>query len=253
MTQKRVAVITGAGSGMGAATAKALAEAGFDLMLGGRREEALARTREAVLEAVPEAKVELRSTDVADPAECEALVAATAERLGGPDVAVTAAATYEPTHSLEMTAEAWDSCLDVVLRGSVLVAVAAAKRMKAAGRGRIVLISSINGAVSEPESAHYSAAKAAINSVARSMAVDLAADGIPVNAVSPGWVDTPMIAEFVAEASDEDLGRINPLRRLGRPEELAGVIAYLATDAPTFLTGSTLFVDGGQTAIAPMP
>jgi NAD(P)-dependent dehydrogenase (short-subunit alcohol dehydrogenase family) len=238
---------------MGAACAKALAEAGFDLMLAGRREEALAQTREAITAAVPGATVESRPTDVAESADCEALVAATAESLGGPDVAVTAAAAYEPVHSLEMTAAAWDSCLDVALRGSVLVAVAAAKRMKAAGGGRIILFSSINGTVSEPESAHYSAAKAAINSVARSLAVDFAADGIAVNAVSPGWVDTPMIAEFVEEATPEDLGRINPLRRLGRPEELAGVVAYLATDAPTFLTGSTLFVDGGQTAIAPMP
>jgi NAD(P)-dependent dehydrogenase (short-subunit alcohol dehydrogenase family) len=135
----------------------------------------------------------------------------------------------------------------------MLVAVASAKRMRESGGGRIVLVSSINGAVSEPETAHYSAAKAAINSLARSLAVDFASHRIAVNAVSPGWVDTPMIAEFVAEATPEDLGRINPLARLGRPEELAGVITYLATEAPEFLTGSTLFVDGGQTAIAPVP
>lgn len=249
----KVAVVTGAGSGMGAASAEALADAGFALMLAGRREEKLEETRARVLEKHPEAKVEVRATDVADPAECEALVAETVDWLGGVDVAVTAAATFEPVHTLEMTAEAWDACLDIVLRGSLLVAVAAAKRMRDAGGGRIIFISSINGAVSEPETAHYSAAKAAINSLARSLAVDLAAHKIPVNAVSPGWVDTPMIAEFVEEATPEDLGRINPLARLGRPHELAGVIAYLATEAPEFLTGSTLYVDGGQTAIAPVP
>lgn len=252
-TDGRVAAVTGAGSGMGAASATALASAGFAVMLAGRREEKLSETRQAILDAVDGAKVEIRPTDVAVPDECEALVADTVERLGRIDVAVTAAATFEPVHTLDMTAEAWDACLDVVLRGSLLVAVAAARRMKEQGGGRIVLISSINGAVSEPETAHYSAAKAAINSLARSMAVDLAPHRIPVNAVSPGWVDTPMIADFVADATADDLARINPLARLGQPDELASVIAYLATDAPEFLTGSTLFVDGGQTAIAPVP
>ncbi len=238
---------------MGAASALALAEAGFDLMLAGRREEKLNETKASVDAAGSGVEVRVRPTDVADPAECEALIADTVSDLGGPDVVVTAAATFAPTHTLDMTAEAWDSCTDIVLRGSLLVAVAGAKRMKVAGGGRIIFVSSINGAVSEPETAHYSAAKAAINSLARSFAVDLAAHNIAVNAVSPGWVDTPMIAEFVAEATKEDLARVNPMARLGRPEEIAGVIAYLAADAPDFLTGSTLYVDGGQTAVAPVP
>jgi NAD(P)-dependent dehydrogenase (short-subunit alcohol dehydrogenase family) len=238
---------------MGRATAKALAAAGFAVLVAGRREEMLTETRGEILAETPDAVVELRVTDVARPEECDALIADAVERLGGVDVVVTAAASFEPAHTLEMTASAWDSCMDVVLRGSVLVAAAAAREMKASGKGRIILISSINGAVSEPETAHYSAAKAAIISVAKSMAVDLSQHGIAVNAVAPGWVDTPMIAEFVEEATPEDLARINPLARLGRPEELAGVITYLATDAPAFLTGSTLFVDGGQTAVAPMP
>ncbi len=238
---------------MGRASAKALAEAGFAVLMAGRREEMLAAARDEILAEVDGATVEIRPTDVARPEECEALIADAVERLGGVDVVVTAAASFEPAHTFDMTAEAWDACLDVVLRGSVLVAAAAARHMRDAGGGRIILISSINGAVSEPETAHYSAAKAAIISVAKSMAVDLADHGIAVNAVAPGWVDTPMIAEFVADATPDDLRRINPLARLGRPEELAGVIAYLATDAPSFMTGSTLFVDGGQTAIAPIP
>ncbi|MEZ5078014.1 MAG: SDR family oxidoreductase [Solirubrobacterales bacterium] len=253
MTESRVAVVTGAGSGMGAATAEALAAAGLAVMLAGRREDKLEEVRNRIAERVDGAKVEIRSTDVAVPEECESLVAATVERFGRVDVAVTAAATFEPVHSLEMGAAEWDACLDILVRGSLLVAVAAAKRMKEQGGGRIVLISSINSVGSEPETAHYSAAKAAINSMARSLAVDFAGDGIAVNAIAPGWVDTPMIAEFVAEATKEDLTRINPLARLGRPEEIANVIRYLATDAPEFLTGATLFVDGGQTAIAPVP
>lgn len=253
MAEARVAVVTGAGSGIGAATARALAEAGLRVVIAGRSEDKLDSVRDEITEAVDGASVLVKPTDVADPDQCEALIAAAADEYGTVDAVVTAAATFEPVHSLEMTAEAWDACLDILLRGSLLVATAAARRMKQQGGGRIILISSINGAVSEPETAHYSAAKAAINSLARSMAVDLAGDGIAVNALSPGWIDTPMIAEFVAEATKEDLARINPLARLGRPEEIAGVITYLATDAPDFLTGSTLFVDGGQTAIAPVP
>ena len=249
----RVAVVTGAGSGIGRATAVALAQRGFALLLAGRRPEALDETRKHALADTPGARLETRPTDVAKPAECAALIADAVERLGAVDVLVTAAATYEPKHIADMTAEDWDATLDIALRGSVLCAAAAARRMRDAGGGRIVLISSINGAVSEPESAHYSAAKAAIMSVAKSMAVDLAGDGIAVNAVAPGWTHTPMVEEFVQSATEEDLRRINPMARLGRPEEIAGLIAYLATDAPDFLTGSTLFIDGGQTAVAPLP
>lgn len=253
MSDVKVAIVTGGGSGMGAASATYLAAAGFDLMLAGRRIEKLEEVKAAVLEANPGSRVEVRSTDVAVPAECNGLVQDTVDKLGRVDVAVTAAATFEPVDSLEMTAEAWDTCLDILLRGSMLVAAASARQMKEQGGGRIIFISSINGAVSEPETAHYSAAKAAINSLARSMAVDLAKHRIPVNAISPGWVDTPMIAEFVAEATEEDFARVNPMARLGRPEEIANVVTYLAAEAPEFLTGSTLFVDGGQTAIAPVP
>ncbi len=254
MSAPKVAIVTGAGSGIGRATAAALSRAGFAVVVAGRRREALEETRAQITAELADAIVEVRPSDVGKPDECEGLVADTVDRLGRVDVVVTAAANFEPAHTLDLTAEIWDTCLDVDLRGSVLVAVAAARSMRNAGSGgRIVLVSSINGQVSEPETTHYSAAKAAIMSVARSMAVDLSAHGIAVNAVAPGWVDTPMIAEFVAEATPEDLKRINPLARLGRPEELAGFITYLATDAPMFLTGSTLFVDGAQTAVAPVP
>lgn len=250
---EKVAIVTGAGSGIGAASAKALAQAGLSVMLAGRTEEKLRKTAEEIRGEVSGAQVAVRPTDVAVPAECEALVADTVEQLGRVDAVVTAAATFEPAHTLDLEVESWDSCLDILLRGSLLVAQAAARWMKDNGGGRIVLISSLNGTVSEPETAHYSAAKAGVNSLARSLAVDLAQHGIAVNAISPGWVDTPMVAEFVAEASEEDFARLNPLARLGRPEEIANVATYLATEAPEFFTGATVAVDGGQTAIAPVP
>lgn len=250
---EKVAVVTGAGSGIGRATASALAAAGFAVVVAGRREAALRETAGAIVAVRADASVEVRPTDVGDPDACEGLLTDAVERFGRVDVVVTAAANFRPAHALELTAAIWDECLDVDLRGSVLVAVAAARRMRETGGGRIVLISSINGHHSEPETTHYSAAKAAIMSVARSLAVDLSADAIAVNAIAPGWVDTPMVAEFVETADQDDLRKVNPLARLGRPEEIAGVVTYLATDAPTFLTGSTLFVDGGQISLAPVP
>lgn len=252
MTEERVAVVTGAGSGIGAATARALAAANMRVVIAGRSEDKLVAVRDEIPDSIDGATVLVKPTDVGDPDQCEALVAAAVEEYGSVDAVVTAAATYEPVHVLDMTAEAWDECLDICLRGSLLVATAAARRMKDQGSGRIVFVSSINGMVSEPETAHYSAAKAAINSLARSMAVDLADHGITANAVAPGWVRTPMVADFAAKATKEDLAKINPLARWAKPEELAAVIAYLATDAPGFFTGSTVVVDGGQTAIAPV-
>ncbi len=245
-------MVTGAGTGIGRATAIALAQAGLSVVLAGRRRAALEEVEATILRASGDARVALRPTDVGRPDECEALIAGAVDRFGRVDVVVTAAANFRPTHTLDLTPEIWDECLDVDLRGSVLVAVAAARRMKDTGGGRIVLISSINGHHSEPETAHYSAAKAGIISVARSMAVDLAHHGIAVNSVAPGWVETPMIADALDGVTAEELGRVNPLRRVGQPEEIADVITYLACRAPAFLTGATLFVDGGQVALAPV-
>ena len=116
----------------------------------------------------------------------------------------------------------------------------------------MVLISSVSSRLSEEGTADYSAAKAAVSSLARSMAVDLASASIRVNAVSPGWIHTEMVEDFVSNVTPEALKTINPLGRIGRPKEVAQVVSFLALDAPDYLTGATIFVDGGQTAMAPL-
>jgi NAD(P)-dependent dehydrogenase (short-subunit alcohol dehydrogenase family) len=137
------------------------------------------------------------------------------------------------------------------LRGPALIAAAAGRHMAQVGSGRMVFIGSVNGHYSEPESGVYSAAKAAIASLARSVVVDLASRGVIANTVSPGWVETPMTAEILPHATPEKIKEMIPIGRVGRPEELAKVIRFLVVDAPDYLCGANIVVDGGQTALAP--
>lgn len=253
MSDRRCAVVTGGGTGIGLASAHALAGAGMDVLLAGRRGEVLEQAAAEIRAAAPAARVATAVADVARPADCQAIVAAALAGLGRVDVLVNAAAVYEPVPFLDLTAERWDATMDVDQRGTVLTSVAAARWMAANGGGRIVLVSSVNAQASVPAASHYSAAKAALHSLARSMAQELSSSGIAVNAVAPGWVRTPMTEAYLATSTAERLARLNPLARAGEADEIASLIRYLAVDAPPFLTGAALVVDGGQTAIAPMP
>lgn len=253
MSERRCAVVTGGGTGIGLASAHALAGAGMDVLIAGRRGEVLERAAVEIRAAGHDVRVATTVADVARPADCDALVAAALAELGRVDVLVNAAAVYEPVAFLDLTAAAWDATMDVDLRGTVLTSVAAARWMATNGGGRIVLVSSVNGHASVPAASHYSAAKAALHSLARSMAQELSPSGIAVNAVAPGWVRTPMTEAYLATTTPERLARLNPLARVGEADEIASLIRYLAVEAPPFLTGATLVVDGGQTAIAPMP
>jgi NAD(P)-dependent dehydrogenase (short-subunit alcohol dehydrogenase family) len=253
MSERRSAVITGGGTGIGFATAVALNGAGFDVTIVGRRGDLLASAAETIAGQGGGPPVAVQVADLSEPDAAARAVDEHVARFGGIDALVAGAGSYEPVGILEVTAAAWDATMDVHLRGAVLCASAAARHMTRAGRGRIVLISSVNGFQSDPGSVHYNAAKTAIISVARSLAVDLADTGVSANAVAPGWVNTPMTDDYLADTTPERLRRVNPLGRAGRPDEIARVIGFLIIDAPEFLTGSTITVDGGQTAMAPMP
>jgi NAD(P)-dependent dehydrogenase (short-subunit alcohol dehydrogenase family) len=247
------AVITGGGTGIGLATAVRLNAAGFSLTIAGRREAVLREAVERIAGDGAGPPVTPVVADVADERAAGRVIDEHAQRCGGVDALVAAAGEYELCDVRELTAAEWDATADVHVRGAVLCAAAAARHMSSARRGRIVLLSSVNGLHSEPASIAYSAAKAAIISVARSLAVDLAGSGVTANAVAPGWVTTPMTAEHLATTTPEQLRRVNALGRAGTADEIANVIAYLVLAAPEFLTGATIVVDGGQTAMAPMP
>jgi 3-oxoacyl-[acyl-carrier protein] reductase len=252
MEDGRVAVVTGGGTGIGRAAALDLARAGFAVLVSGRRPEMLDEVCQGITAAGGRASA--LAGDVADPRYCDALSTAAVRQFGRVDALVTAAAICESAEVTEVSADDWDRTLTINLRGSALCARAVARAMRNQGDGgRIVLIASINGVTSEPESAPYSASKAGIISLARSLAVDLARDRIAANAVAPGWVHTAMTDGWLAAATPEQVERLNPVGRLGLPEEIASVITYLAADAPLFLTGTTVLVDGGQTAVAPLP
>jgi NAD(P)-dependent dehydrogenase (short-subunit alcohol dehydrogenase family) len=223
-----------------------------DVVLAGRREDVLSGARDRLREQVDGAIVEIAAGDAGVESQAQGIVAGAAERLGGLDLCVNCAGIYEPVDFLDMNEEAWRHTMGTTLDAITYPSVAAAKVMAEGGGGRFVLISSINAPLSEPESAHYSAAKAGVSSLARSMAVDLAKHDIQVNAVAPGWVHTAMVDEFVQNATPETLKQLNILARVGQPDELANVIEYLLLDAPDYLNGTTIFVDGGQTAMAPL-
>ena len=249
---RRRAVITGGGSGIGYACASKLAAAGCDVFIAGRRTHLLREASSAISKLAPAALVGYLSVDLTNADSPSDLVETAVALLGGLDILVNAAgaATRVPTQNL--TAESWNATVDVTLRGAALCSVAAARHMMAAG-GRIVVITSIDSEQSEPNVAHYCAAKAGLGAFARSMAVDLARFNIVVNSVAPGWVETAATADELVTAGPGGMARVNPLARAGTPEEIANVVCYLALDAHSYLTGASITVDGGQTVMAARP
>jgi len=248
----KVALVVGGGTGIGYAAAVRLARRGLAVVLAGRRDDVLGDAAVRLRSEVPGADVATVAGDGGREEDAARMVATAVDSFGGLDVLVNCAGIYEPVPFLELTEETWRRTMSATLDAQLYVGVAAARQMVERGGGRVVLISSINSPLSEPESAHYSAAKAAVSSLARSMAVDLSVHGISANAIAPGWVHTAMVDDFVRNASPESLQRLNMLGRVGQADEIANAIEYLSVDAPSYLTGATVFVDGGQTAMAPL-
>jgi NAD(P)-dependent dehydrogenase (short-subunit alcohol dehydrogenase family) len=249
----RSALVTGGATGIGFAVAGDLCDAGYDLTLVGRRAELLEAAHHQLQERFPARTIAWIPADLSDPESPAMVVERHVARFGGISALVAAAAVYELVPFLEITAANWNRAVDGSLRGAVLTAVSAARAMVAAGGGRIVLIGSANGFHAEPASTTYSAVKAAVASVARGIAADLADQGVVANVVAPGWTRTPMTATAADAMSASDLRRIMPAARVADPAEIANVVRYLVVAAPTFLNGGTIYVDGGQTAMAPTP
>jgi NAD(P)-dependent dehydrogenase (short-subunit alcohol dehydrogenase family) len=245
----KVALVTGGSKGIGYACAERLLADGYAVAIcarnAGEVEAAAAKLGD------PEHVLGLRA-DVGSAGDCASLVPAVTARFGRIDALVNNAGVYSPVPFLDFTADSWDALTDINVRGPVLVGGAAGRAMRDQGSGgRIVNIASTNGQMSEAEFAHYNASKAALISLTKSMSVELAPLGILVNAVAPGWVLTPLSEPFVGTLSQDALGRISPLRRVGTAAEVAGAVSFLCGPDAGYITGTTVNVDGGLIAMHP--
>lgn len=249
----KVALVIGGGTGVGYATARRFAARGVKVVISGRREGVLTEARGKIKELHSSSEVEVSAGDAGVEAEAQSMVGRAIECFGRLDILVGAAGILEGVEFPDYDAESWRRTTTATLDAMAFPAIAAARHMKQQGDGNIVLISSIDAATSGPGVAAYNTAKAAVGGLVRSIVVDCTKYGIQANAVAPGWVYTPLIASYVDQAEPGAMDRINPVARVADADEIGNVIEYLALDSPKFLTGSTIFVDGGQTIRAAMP
>lgn len=237
----RVCIVTGAAQGIGEACARRFAREGAQVVIADV-EEARGQVLAQELQGL------FVRCDVGDKAQVDTLVAKTMLTHGRIDVLVNNAGIFKAADFLDITESDWDAVLRVNLKGSFLVGQAVAREMVKAGRGAIVNMSSVNAVLTIPTIASYNASKGAINQLTRVMALSLADKGVRVNAVAPGTIATELAAKAVL-TSEEARQRImmrTPMKRLGEPSEVADAVAYLASDAASYVTGEILVVDGGR-------
>ena len=242
--QGRVVIVTGAAQGIGEACARRFAREGARVVIADvadARGQALA----------DELQAEYRHCDVGDKAQVDALVAQVLAAHGRIDVLVNNAGIFKAADFLDVTEADFDAVLRVNLKGAFLVGQAVARVMAQAGRGAIVNMSSVNSVLAIPSIASYNVSKGGINQLTRAMALALADHGVRVNAVGPGTIATELAAQAVltSEAAKQKIMLRTPLKRLGEPGEVADVVAFLASDAASYITGEIVMVDGGRMAL----
>jgi 2-deoxy-D-gluconate 3-dehydrogenase len=243
----RVAIITGASRGIGRAIALAYADAGADLALAARSRPDLEETARLAQQRGRRAIVV--PTDVTVYAEVEALIERTVKALGRLDVVVNNSGVAKVAPLVETTSEDWRWMVDTNLTGVFNGVRAAAPHLIRQKSGKVVNIASVLGAVGLPGYAIYSATKGGVIALTRTLGVEWARHNIQVNALAPGWFATDMSRAAVADPRiSERLTRDIPMRRIGRPEEIGPLAVYLASAASDFMTGQTIFLDGGHSA-----
>ena len=237
----RVAIVTGAAQGIGAGIALRLAEEGATVVVGDLRED---QGRELA------ARIggSFCRCDVAAEADLAAIVSHATRSHGRLDIFVQNAGIYPLNDLVDIPVEEWDRVLAVNLRSCFLAARAALPVMKAAGYGRIVMTSSITGPrVVPPRHAHYAASKAGINGLIKVAALEAAGFGVTVNGVEPGNIMTEGMAAERSPAFIAEMEASIPMRRLGTPRDVANAVLFLASDEASYITGTTILLDGGQT------
>ncbi len=236
-------LITGGGSGMGRAAAERLGREGRRVLIADLDRAAAREAADLIVDQGGRAAGYL--VDVADPDSVRELFAALEEEHGRLDMLVHTAAILGRTVSLiEMDDEEWRRMMAVNLDGAFHCCRAALGRMKQTGGGRILLFSSVASLTPTPGAVHYSAAKGAVNMLAKSLAQEAAPDNIRVNALAPGYIETPML-QGLPDGFEDYIIKKTPLKRLGRVDEVAGLVSFLASEEADFITGQVISPNGG--------
>jgi 3-oxoacyl-[acyl-carrier protein] reductase len=242
----RVAIVTGAARGIGAGTARRLASEGAAVAVLDLDQDAAAKSA-AGLDAEKAIGV---ACNVADAASVQAAVDAVVEQLGKVDVLVNNAGVTRDNLLFKMSEDDWDMVMNVHLRGSFLMSRAVQKHMVAQKYGKILNLSSVS-ALGNRGQANYSAAKMGLQGFTRTLALELGPFGVNVNAVAPGFIVTDMTDDTARrvgvepEAYRKAAAEVTPVRRVGQPDDIAAAVAFLCSDEASYITGQTLYVDGG--------
>lgn len=237
--ENKIAVVTGSSRGIGRATAVRLSKEGCKVVINYSKDEDGAKETQKMCKDSIVVKA-----DVSKVSDCKKLVEESVKRFGKIDILVNNAGVVNPKEMEKVSEDDWDEILDTNLKSTFFLSKFAAEHMRRGGS--IVNISSIRAVKTRESVIVYSASKAGVSNLTRGLALELVRKGIRVNAVAPGWIDTPMNANLSKEIVDY-VKKSTPMGRMGEADEIANAVVFLASDEASYITGTTVFVDGGAT------